>query len=93
MKSLMALVIAGSYCLAQPAEVRYWADHWAVKYRVERELICSIEAESGGDPRAISSAGAAGAVQLMPGTATVFQVRNRFDVEENVRAGVAYWHG
>ena len=28
--------------------------------------------------------------QLMPSTAAVFRVRNRFDVEDNVRAGVAY---
>ena len=29
-------------------------------------------------------------MQLMPDTATTFRVRNRFDVEDNVRAGVAY---
>jgi soluble lytic murein transglycosylase-like protein len=29
-------------------------------------------------------------MQLMPATAAVFRVRNRFDVEDNVRAGVAY---
>jgi hypothetical protein len=29
-------------------------------------------------------------MQLMPDTAAVFRVRNRFDVEDNVRAGVAY---
>ena len=91
MKWLMALAIAGTYSFAQPAEVRRWADHWAGEYGVERELVYAvIEAESGGDARAISSAGAAGVMQLMPGTAAVFRVRNRFDVEDNVRAGVAY---
>ena len=29
-------------------------------------------------------------MQLMAGTAAAFGVRNRFDVEDNVRAGVAY---
>ena len=29
-------------------------------------------------------------MQLMPDTAAAFRVRNRFDVEDNVRAGVAY---
>ena len=91
MKWLMALAIAGTCSFAQPAEVRRWADHWAGEYGVERELVYAvIEAESGGDARAISSAGAAGVMQLMPDTAAVFRVRNRFDVEDNVRAGVAY---
>jgi soluble lytic murein transglycosylase-like protein len=58
---------------------------------VERELVHAvIEVESGGNPKAISSTGAVGVMQLMPGTAAVFRVRNRFDVEDNVRAGVAY---
>ena len=91
MKWLMALAMAGSYCRAQPAEVRRWADRWADAYGVERELVYAvIEVESGGNPKAISSAGAAGLMQLMPDTATTFRVRNRFDVEDNVRAGVAY---
>jgi soluble lytic murein transglycosylase-like protein len=75
----------------QPTDVRRWADHWADEYGVERELVRAvIEAESGGNPRAISSAGAAGVMQLMPDTAAALRVRNRFDVEDNVRAGVAY---
>jgi len=87
----LALLLAGDCCLAQPAEVRRWADYWAAEYEVERELVYAvIEAESGGNPRALSSAGAAGVMQLMPDTAAVFGVRNRFDVEDNVRAGVAY---
>ena len=87
----LALLLAGGCSLAQPAEVRRWTDYWAAEYGVERELVYAvIEAESGGDPRAISSAGAAGVMQLMPDTAAVFRVRNRFDVEDNVRAGVAY---
>jgi len=91
MRWLAFLLLAGSCCLAQPAEVRRWTDYWAAEYGVERELVYAvIEAESGGDPKAISSAGAAGVMQLMPDTAAVFRVRNRFDVEDNVRAGVAY---
>ena len=91
MRWLASLLLAGSCCLAQPAEVRRWSDYWATEYGVERELVYAlIEVESRGDPRAISSAGAAGVMQLMPDTAAVFRVRNRFDVEDNVRAGVAY---
>ena len=91
MKWLIALAIAGSCCSAQPTEVRRWADHWADEYGVERELVYAvIEVESGGNSKVISSAGAVGVMQLMPETATTFRVRNRFDVEDNVRAGVAY---
>ena len=90
MKWFLSLVVAG-VCSAQSAEAGRWADHWADAYGVERELVHAvIEVESGGNPRAISNAGAAGVMQLMPATAAAFRVRNRFDVEDNVRAGVAY---
>ena len=91
MKTLLTFALVSGLGLAQSPEVRRWADHWASEYGVERELVYAfIEVESGENPSAISSAGAVGVMQLMPGTATVFKVRNRFDVEDNVRAGVAY---
>lgn len=90
MKWCLSLVVAG-VCSAQSSEVLRWADHWADAYGAERELVHAvIEVESGGNPKAISNAGAAGVMQLMPDTAAAFRVRNRFDVEDNVRAGVAY---
>ena len=90
MKALLLLAFAG-FSFAESAEVRRWADHWADEYGVERELVYAvIEAESGGQSRAVSSAGAVGVMQLMPATAAVFRVRNRFEVRDNVRAGVAY---
>ncbi len=49
-----------------------------------------IQVESGFDPFAQSNKGAMGLMQLMPGTAREFGVRNAFNPEENVRAGVAY---
>lgn len=75
----------------QSAEAVHWANHWADRYGVERELVeAVIEAESAWNPRAVSRAGAAGLMQLMPATAATFGVRNRFDVEQNIRGGVAY---
>ena len=51
-----------------------------------------IRVESHGDPSAISSAGAAGLMQLMPETAVTYGVTNRFDAEENVAGGCSYLH-
>lgn len=77
--------------LGQTVEARYWADHWAEAYSLPRELVHAvIEVESGWNPTAVSSAGAVGLMQLMPDTATIFGVRNRFDVAENIRGGAAY---
>jgi soluble lytic murein transglycosylase-like protein len=51
-----------------------------------------IDAESGGDPSAISRAGAQGLMQLMPETATTYGVVNAFDPDENVSGGCRYMH-
>jgi soluble lytic murein transglycosylase-like protein len=54
-------------------------------------LIASvIQAESGGDPSAISRSGAAGLMQLMPETAQQYGVDNRFDPYESVDGGSRY---
>ena len=49
-----------------------------------------IEVESAWHPRAVSNKGAAGLMQLMPATAVTFGVTNRFEIEQNIRGGVAY---
>lgn len=49
-----------------------------------------IAVESAGRPRAVSSAGAQGLMQLIPATAERFGVRDAFDPAQNIRGGVAY---
>ncbi len=87
----MIAMLAVLLFAVEPLQVDHWIDHWADAYGIERELVRAvIEAESGGKARAISKAGAVGLMQLMPETAAMFGVRNRFDAQENIRGGVAY---
>lgn len=46
--------------------------------------------ESGFDPRAVSKKGAQGLMQLMPDTSKSLGVKNPFNPEENIHAGVKY---
>ena len=55
------------------------------------DLLASIvKAESDGDSRAVSRAGAQGLMQLMPGTAAGLGVQDSFQPEQNVRGGSEY---
>ena len=68
-----------------------WAEYYAAVYRVPVELVeAIIDEESGWNPYAVSSKGAVGIMQLMPGTALRFGVHNRFRIDENIHGGVAY---
>ncbi|HKS72273.1 MAG TPA: lytic transglycosylase domain-containing protein [Terriglobales bacterium] len=68
-----------------------WAQYYASVYRLPLELVeAVIDEESGWNPYAVSSKGAAGIMQLMPETAVRFGVHNRFRADENIHGGVAY---
>lgn len=87
----IVLVLTAAAPLLAASDARQWADYWADAYGLHRELVYAvIEVESAWNERAVSPAGAAGLMQLMPGTAVAFGVRNRFGAAENIRGGVAY---
>jgi soluble lytic murein transglycosylase-like protein len=97
---IFLLPLAASVCQAQstvfsssPEQVtgRQWARYYAGQYSVPYELVAAIiDVESAWQPDAVSDKGAAGLMQLMPATAYRFGVTNRFQIEENIRGGVAY---
>ncbi|CAN1516637.1 LT_GEWL_like domain containing protein [Sphingomonadaceae bacterium] len=63
----------------------------ATRFGVDRNLVDAVAwQESRYNPRAISTAGAVGVMQLMPDTARQLGVRNPHDVEQNVIGGTAY---
>jgi len=63
----------------------------APRYGLDPSLVLAIiEVESAFDPRAISSKGAQGLMQLMPATSTRFGVQDPFDPVQNLAGGMAY---
>ena len=74
---LFCLFAAGTIVCAAQQDQRttamQWADHYAAFYQVPRELVHSvIEVESAWNPRAVSTKGAVGLMQLMPASAMTF---------------------
>lgn len=63
----------------------------AKKYKLQEKLIIAVaKAESSFNPTAVSRKGAVGIMQLMKSTAKDYGVKNRFDVDQNLEAGVKH---
>jgi len=73
---------------ADLAEILNKASH---EHNLDVDLLASlVKAESGGNARAVSRAGARGLMQLMPSTAKDLGVEDSFKPEQNVRGGSTY---
>lgn len=61
------------------------------QHNIDADLLASIvKAESGGQARAVSRAGAQGLMQLMPGTAREMGVSDSFEPRQNINGGTQY---
>ncbi|HET8725624.1 MAG TPA: lytic transglycosylase domain-containing protein [Anaeromyxobacteraceae bacterium] len=77
--------------LLSPTAYRDSVRRASERYNLPEELIHAVmSVESGFRPDAVSSKGAAGLMQLMPGTAKDMYVRNVWDSDENIQGGARY---
>jgi soluble lytic murein transglycosylase-like protein len=91
-----ALLLAAPVQAAEPDPWRAAVSEASTRFEIPQPWIRAvIDAESGGDPRAVSPRGAMGLMQLMPGTWASLSERldldaDPFDPRANILAGTAY---
>jgi len=83
-----------SHKAAAPANSRPFSEiikEASQKYGVSEDIINAvIQQESSFNPTAVSSCGAVGLMQLMPGTAASLGVKDAFNAEQNIMGGTSY---
>lgn len=74
-----------------PADLGEMLTRAGHEHNLDVDLLASlVKAESGGNTRAVSRAGARGLTQLMPATAKNLGVADSFKPDENLRGGATY---
>ena len=74
-----------------PADLGEMLTRAGREHNLDVDLLASlVKAESGGNTRAVSRAGAQGLMQLMPATAKNLGVADSFKADDNVRGGATY---
>lgn len=85
--------VPGGPHLVAPGQLQALVRSASSANAVDPKLVAAvIDAESGGDPSAVSRVGAQGLMQLMPDTWTQYGVGNPFDPVANVDGGTRYLH-
>lgn len=89
--SVLAVAQAQATQTRVRAEAEYYIARYAKHYRVPTALVRAIiQQESDWQPCVVSSKGAMGLMQIMPGTAHRLEVANRCAVDENIGGGIRY---